>query len=112
MRVSLGRIFKPVKAEKPKANFFNQFIGRTLTTMSGERVLVERCVGSMVKPTRLEINGTHHVVILDAMRQITPGTGITDEDVQAFDEMVHHVEKIEPKQDAGPIAELPQLDKE
>jgi hypothetical protein len=90
------RIFKEIQAEKP--DDLSCFVGRTLTSMDGSRVKVERIVGSMVKPTRFEINGMYHIVILDAYKQLNNDKSITQAMIDDFDKMVvEHIEKVAPE---------------
>ena len=104
-----GIKFKGVKAIKPAHNEAEKFIGKTLMISIGEPepkpVVVETIVGSVFKPTRFEINGRYHIVILDAYKQLNHDKSITPDMIQAFDEAVHWVEKqTSPIPQEGPIA--------
>ena len=81
-----GILFKRIKAQKPKD--LSEFIGKELKMMDGQTVKVETIVGSMVKPTRYEVNHAHHIVILDAYKQLNNDKSITQEMIDAFDEMI------------------------
>ena len=78
------------KAKKPKGSF-DEYVGRSIVCMDGKAHTIVTMVGSMVKPTRFEINGEQHVVILDFYKQINNDTSITQEDVDQFDAMEHEV---------------------
>lgn len=86
---------KYFKVRKPKQDELLQYIGKKIHTMEGETVTIETIVRSNPFPTRFEINHKYFVVILDFYRQMIKNTGITDDQVKAFDEMEHYVEKIE-----------------
>jgi len=99
----MSRFWKPIKAQKPKD--LSDFIGKTLRMMDGEMVKVETIVGSMFKPTRFEVNGKHHIVILDAYRQLTGDKSITQDMIDAFDEMV--VEEVHKNEKPDPLKVVP-----
>lgn len=80
------------KIDPPKDKDLLNCIGKMVRTMDGEVVLIQSIVGSAIYPTRYEVNGSHHVVILDFWRQMNHDRSITDEQVKAFDEMVFEVE--------------------
>ena len=89
--------FKPIKAIKPKDDL-KEFVGKTLM-IEGKPVVVETIVGSMIKEfvTQFEVNGEHHITILDAYRQLHGDTSITDDMVKAFAETsVEHIEQVKP----------------
>lgn len=86
------------KIDPPKDKDLLKCIGKMVRTMEGEVVLIQSIVGSAIFPTRYEVNGAHHVVILDFWRQMNHDRSITDEQVKAFDEMIFEVEPAsEPK---------------
>lgn len=88
--------FKSIQAEKPEPDALAKFVGKTLITMEGEPVVVETIVGSLIKQSRYEINGKHHVVMLSAHLQLE-GVKITpalQDKIDAFDEMIiEHIER-------------------
>lgn len=107
---------KPIKAERP--DDLKQFIGKTLLMMPEpgtnhrESVTVETIKGSVFKQSRFEINGMHHIVMLDAYKQLHNDESITQEDIDAFDEMiVESVERILPA-DVISIQDAPKFKKE
>lgn len=79
------------KIKKPKEDF-SKYLGRPLRCMDGETVTIEKIVGSLVYPTRFEINSTHHIVILDFYKQMNHDKSITEDQINAFDKMDHFVE--------------------
>lgn len=81
------------KVAAPKDSDLSKCIGKMVRTMDGEVVLIQTIVGSQTYPTRFEINGAHHVVILDFYRQMNHDRSITDEQVKEFDEMTFEVER-------------------
>lgn len=58
----------------------------------GPTVIIESIVGSMPYPTRFEINGEHHVVILDFYHQMN-GEEIDEVSIKDFDQTTFEVEK-------------------
>lgn len=86
------KALKFFKVKAPQDNELLKYLGKTVRTMDGEVVLIQQICGSIFYPTRFEINGEHHVVILDFYRQMNKDRSITDEMVKEFDEMVHEVE--------------------
>jgi hypothetical protein len=101
--MSASKWWKPIKAQKPKD--LSDFHGKTMRMMDGETVKIETIVGSMFKPTRFEVNGKHHIVILDAYRQLTGDKSITQEMIDAFDEM--HCESVEKIAKPDPLKVVP-----
>lgn len=75
-----------IKAKKPKD--LKEFIGKELVMMDGSTVIVNTIVGSMIKPTRYEVNHEHHIVILDAYKQLNKDKSITQDMIDAFDQMI------------------------
>ncbi len=96
--------FKLIKAEKPSKEALKAFIGKQLVMMDGTPVTVETIQGSMIKPTRFEVNHEHHIVILDAYKQLHKDKSITQDMIDAFDESV--IESIEPVKEKGDISAL------
>lgn len=99
--------FRPIKAVKP-SDKLSEFIGKELLITigqpeGGKRVIVETIQGSMIKEyvTRFEVNHEHHIVILDAYKQLNKDHSITPEDIEAFDQTT--VEHIEPIKESSPI---------
>lgn len=84
-----------IKAEKP--GDLSQFIGKTMRMMDGQMVKIEKIQGSIVKESRFEVNNAHHIVILDAFKQLNKDKSITQEQIDAFDAIEHEVVKIPTK---------------
>ncbi len=76
----------------------NKSIGKQIVTMEGETVTIETIVASLVKPTRFEINGKHHIVMLDFYKQLGDAKDITQDMIDKFDELEFHVEKVKKTQ--------------
>lgn len=77
----------------PAPSDLQEYIGKQVKCMDGETVTIEKIVGSAIKPSRFEINGKHHIVMLDFYGQIN-GEEIPQEEIDAFDEVEFHVETI------------------
>ncbi len=93
-----GILFKRIKAQKPKD--LSEFIGKTMRMMDGQDVKIETICGSMIKQTRYEVNHAHHIVILDAYKQLNKDKSITQDMINAFDEMVvEDIQKVPRKKD-------------
>lgn len=109
-----GIKIKSLRAVKPAKNEMDKFLGKTLTMMCGTPVLIEKIVGSVFRPTRFEVNGLYHIVILDAYKQLNRDQSITPQMIRDFDEAVHFVEKAPNREAPGPVANdrLPKLDKD
>ncbi len=75
--------FKPIKALKPKN--LDEFIGKEMIMMGGEKVKIETIVGCMFKPTRFEVNGKYNIVILSAYKQLNKDKSITQKNIDDFD---------------------------
>lgn len=102
--------FHQIKAEKPTD--LSEFIGRTMTMMDGQRVKIETIVGSMVKPTRYEVNHAHHIVILDAYKQLNHLTDkeVSQEAIDLFDQMVvENIERVPVPKSAIEMQKVPNL---
>ena len=102
-------LFKRIKAKKPKD--LSEFIGKTMRMMDGQMVKIDHIQGSMVKPTRYEVNYAHHIVILDAYKQLNNDKSITQDQIDAFDQMIaENIERV--PQAPSPIdnVKLPKLE--
>ncbi len=81
-----------IKAQKPTDKGMKRFIGKTLIITIGQPaptpVVVESIVGNLTHKSRFEVNGEYLIVILDAFKQLEKDDSITQEQIQAFDEIV------------------------
>lgn len=92
-KLDLLKTFK-LRTEKSKNQAaLDKYIGRTIKTMDGLLVKIERIVPSFAKPTRYEINGNHHVVMLDFYKQVNNDKSITQEQIDAFDAIEFEVKR-------------------
>lgn len=100
-RIKQG-LFDFIPALKPPETL-DEYIGKEIRTncfdesgqfitQDGPVVTIESIVGSGFYPTRFEINGEHHVVILDFYHQMN-GEKIDDQSIKDFDETTFEVEK-------------------
>lgn len=76
-----------------------KYLGRAVRVMTGEIVTIKTIQASLVKPTRFEINGEHHVVMLDFFKQMNNDHSITQEQINEFDNIEAHVERMKPESD-------------
>lgn len=70
-----------------------KYQGRKLRTMDGQVVNIETILPSMVRPTRYEINGKHHIVMLDFFKQMNNDDSITQEQIDQFDNIQFEVKR-------------------
>lgn len=68
----------------------SKFIGRTVL-IDGAPVVIERIVGSLIKPPFFEINGEHLIGMLRFFAQMEGNKSITEEQFVAFEEIEYHV---------------------
>lgn len=98
IKVEEKRPTQKIKAEKP--GDLSQFIGKTMRMMDGQMVKIEKIQGSIIKESRFEVNNAHHIVILDAFKQLNKDKSITQEQIDAFDAIEHEVVKVPTKEGA------------
>lgn len=98
-KLNLLKTFK-LRTEKSKDQAaLDKYIGRTIKTMDDIMVKIDRIVPSFAKPTRYEINGAHHVVMLDFYKQVNKDKSITQAQIDAFDAIEFEVKANDAKKD-------------
>lgn len=96
------------KAKKPVASDLDKYIGKTIliptfaeidgkkTRISEDRVTIETIVGNKFHEAFYEINGKYRIGMLRFYKQMNKvsDSDITEDDCQAFEEMILHCEKV------------------
>lgn len=94
---TIKKIFKIKTGKSKDQKALEKYIGRKLTTMEGNKVTITSILPSFVRPTRYEINGKFHVVMLDFYKQMEGDTSITQEQIDAFDAIEFEVKQTTPE---------------
>lgn len=89
--MKLPKLPKAFKLKTTAPQSLEKYYGKTVKVMSGEMVTIEKILPSFAKPTRYEINGEHHVVMLDFYKQMNNDKSITQADIDAFDKIEYEV---------------------
>ena len=97
----------PKKLFKATVPELKQFIGKTVI-INGEKIKIKSICGNIgmmlgqkpedAKPTFYEINGEHLMNMLRFHAQMCGDTSITEEQFEAFENIVFEAEKIIPKE--------------
>lgn len=70
-----------------------QHKGKRVKVMEGEMVTIETIQPSVVRPTRYEINGKYHIVMLDFFKQMNKDKSITQDQIDAFDNIEYEIKR-------------------
>ena len=97
-KLDILKTFKMKTAKSKEQAQLEKYIGREVKTMDGGLVTITKIIPSFVKPTRYEINGLYHIVMLDFYKQMNGDTSITQEQIDQFDAIEFEVKREAPKQ--------------